>query len=78
LLRYIGGISYQVFLVQHIVIIVFYKFFNPDRLLISLLFAFVICFIIVFAASLLSIVTKWILKQKVFCRIDNFFALNNG
>ncbi|MDT3387879.1 MAG: acyltransferase family protein [Bacteroidota bacterium] len=39
LLRYIGGISYQVFLVQHIVIIVFYKFFNPDRLLISLLFA---------------------------------------
>jgi peptidoglycan/LPS O-acetylase OafA/YrhL len=77
-LKYIGTISYQVFLVQHIVIIIFYKIFHPNCFLVFTVSALGVCVIVILVAKLLSVITNKLLKYRFIKRLDDYFYLKNG
>ena len=69
--KWLGGVSYEIFLVQHIVIIIFYKYANPQNWGTSVVGAILVSLAAIISAKLLSYVTEKIKKTKPLKKLDN-------
>ncbi|MCR5297704.1 MAG: acyltransferase [Paludibacteraceae bacterium] len=82
-LKYIGGyfscrkmsaLSYPIFLVQHMVILVLYKFVNTDNFYVSLVLCLLAIALTVFTAYVLKAVTEKITSMRAFDRLDRYMG----
>lgn len=70
---FIGGISYQIFLLQHMVIIYALELANPTNTLFSLLVMILCIIITIVFAYIISRIVKLTLNTKLFKKIDKAF-----
>ena len=70
---FIGGISYQIFLLQHMVIIYALEFINPANIFFALLVMILCIIITIVFAYIISRIVKLILNTKLFKKLDKAF-----
>ena len=74
-LSLIGGISYEIFLVQHIVIIIFYKYTNPQNWGTSVVGAVLVSLAAIVSAKILSYVTDKIKNTAPQKKLDKYLGI---
>lgn len=72
----ISGISYQVYLFQHLIIIDLLEIYNPTNLLPSLFMLMICIIVILLCAKMLNVLVRRIQKSKIYLKIENKI-LNN-
>lgn len=72
-ISFVSKISYPIFLLQHLIILMLLKIYNPQEPVMIILWMIIAIAVTIIGAKILSLITNLILKSKWYLKLENKF-----